>query len=309
MLRPVALAASVVASAAAYGVATAAAPVAAPLALLTPLPGLLLGTRGWRGECLLWWVGTTVALAAAVGPEVGLAFALLFGCPTVALAEAQAARWRIEAAVLVGLVTWCMAFAALALFAHGDVPGLVTVAREQVARAVDTFVRNPGIADGTSAQLDIDPQALVGAIIQVLPALLVLSGGAVMLVNLLLVRTWTPAVDQQDLRRWRTPDGLMWVLIASGFGMFVPHPGSALLATNVFLVLLGCYFCQGVAIIAYYLTQYRVPRGLRIATYALVVLQHVVAAVVLLLGVFDLWADFRRVTATPADMQFHPDHE
>ena len=244
MLRPVPLAASVIASAAAYGVATAAAPVAAPLALLTPLPGLLLGTRGWRGECLLWWAGTTVLLAAIAGPEVGLAFALLFGCPTVALAEAQAARWRIEAAVLVGLVTWCMAFAALALFAHGDVSSLVTVAREQVERAVDTFARNPGGADGAGAQLDIDPQVLVGAIVQVLPALLVLSGGAVMLVNLLLVRAWMPAVDQPDLRRWRTPDGLMWLLIASGFGMFVPHPALALVATNVFIVLLGCYFCK-----------------------------------------------------------------
>ena len=309
MLRPVPLAASVVASAAAYGVATAAAPVAAPLALLTPLPGLLLGARGWRGECLLWWVGTTAIVAATAGPEVGLAFTLLFGCPTVALAEARAARWRIETAVLVGLGTWCMAFAALALFAHGDVASLVTVAREQVARAVDAFVRNPAVADGSGAPLDLDPQVLVGAIVQVLPALLLLSGGAVMLVNLLLVRAWMPEVDQQDLRRWRTPDGLMWVLIASGFGMFVPHPGTALAATNVFIVLLGCYFCQGLAIVAYYLTRYRVPRGLRIATYALVVLQHVVAAVVLLLGVFDLWADFRRLTATPADMQFHPDRE
>lgn len=309
MLRFVPLAASVVVSAAAYGVATLAAPVAAPVALLTPLPGLLLGARGWRGECLLWWVGTAIVLAATGGPEVGLGFALLFGCPTVALAEAQAARWRVESAVLVGLITGCMAFAALALFAHGDLPSLVAAAHEQVAHAVDAFVKNPRVTDGTGAPLDVDPQVLVGAIVQVLPALLVLSGGAVLLINVLLIRAWMPEVDQQDLRRWRAPDGLMWALIASGFGMFAPYHGAALVATNLFILLLGCYFCQGLAIVAYYLTRYRVPRGLRIATYALVVLQHVVAAVVLLLGVFDLWADFRRVTTTPADMQFHPDRE
>ena len=41
--------------------------------------------------------------------------------------------------------------------------------------------------------------------------------------------------------------------------------------------------------------------ALRVATYLVIALQHVAAALVVALGVFDLWGDFRQLTARPAD--------
>jgi uncharacterized protein YybS (DUF2232 family) len=100
---------------------------------------------------------------------------------------------------------------------------------------------------------------------------------------------------------WRAPDALIWVLIATGFAMFVPLGLFTLVARNVFLVLLGCYFCQGLAIVSYYLARFRLPRAVRIASYALIAIHQVLTATVLALGVFDFWANFRR---GPADLQF-----
>jgi len=112
-----------------------------------------------------------------------------------------------------------------------------------------------------------------------------------------------------NLRFWRAPDNLIWTLILAGFAMFVPVPAVALVARNAFVVLLGCYFCQGLAIVDYYLVRFRLPRGLRVVSYLLILVQHVVTVLVLALGVFDLWGNFRRLGAGPADVRFNTDRK
>ena len=100
----------------------------------------------------------------------------------------------------------------------------------------------------------------------------------------------------------------IWVLILAGFGMFAPSFSVAVAARNVFVVLLGCYFCQGLAIVSYYLDRFRLPRGIHVASYVLIAVQHVVAAMVLALGVFDLWGNFRRLGVdSPADVPLNSD--
>ncbi len=91
--------------------------------------------------------------------------------------------------------------------------------------------------------------------------------------------------------------------------MFLPWRPIDILARNFFLVLLGCYFCQGLAIVSYFLERLRLPRGVRVAGYLLIAVQHVVAGMVLVLGVFDLWGNFRRLSTGSADMQMSGDGE
>jgi hypothetical protein len=82
--------------------------------------------------------------------------------------------------------------------------------------------------------------------------------------------------------------------------MFLPWVLLALLARNIFVVLLGGYFCQGLAIVSYFLERLRLPRGVRVAGYVLIAVQHIVAGIVLALGVFDLWGNFRGLSAGSA---------
>ena len=58
-----------------------------------------------------------------------------------------------------------------------------------------------------------------------------------------------------------------------------------------------------------YLDRFRLPRGIRIASYVLIAVQHVATAIVLALGIFDLWGNFRRSTAGPANVRFGADGE
>jgi hypothetical protein len=72
-------------------------------------------------------------------------------------------------------------------------------------------------------------------------------------------------------------------------------------AQNVFAITLACYFAQGLAITSYFLQRFGLPRGLRIAAYIVILFQQLAAGLVVALGVFDLWGDFRHLTAQPVD--------
>jgi hypothetical protein len=143
----------------------------------------------------------------------------------------------------------------------------------------------------------------------VAPALGAVIAGAVWFINIRIARRWLPWPQLYNLHAWQAPDWLIWVLIVAGFGLFVPVDAVALVARNVFVVVLAGYFCQGLAIVSYYLQRLQLPAGLRVASYVLIGFQQVVAGVVLMLGVFDFWGDFRRLSVSAADAQGGSDAE
>lgn len=295
-----------------YAVALALAPAATPFLLLVPLPGLVLATVAPLFGAGIWLLFATATIAALVGSDATPGFVLPFGLPALVLGVGLRRPWSFERTVLAGVAAWCVGIAGLLLMAYGDPAAIVQTVREQLLHSVDLALSTYGSigrADGAVTLLEANRDALVAGLVEIAPALVVLTGALTILVNLAVIRSWSPAADDINLRLWRTPDRLIWLLIATGFAMFGPAPAAAVVAKNVFIIVLGCYFCQGLAIVSYYLERYRLPRGIRIAGYVLIAVQHVIAAVVLVLGVFDLWGDFRRLNAGAADLPFHSDSD
>jgi hypothetical protein len=312
MQQPLRIAVAVSVSAALYVLAVSIEPVGAPLLLLMPLPGLIAATRASSSECGLWFFLTASAITVTLGSPAVPAFVLPFGMPVLVLAVAIRRAWPFEGTVLAGVTAWCVGIASLAVLAYGDVGSVVTAVREQVANSVTQALSaygSLGISESTISAVQAERDVLVNGLVEVLPALVVLIGALIVIVNLIMLRRWTAVSPDVNLRLWRTPDALMWALIVTGFGMFVPLTPVALVARNLFIVLLGCYFCQGLAIVSFYLDRLRMPRGIRIAGYALIAVQHIVAAMVLALGVFDLWGNFRRLNAGAADISIPSDGE
>lgn len=284
----------------------------APLAVLVPLPGLVVATRGPSTECSLWFLFTLLAVTAAFGSDVGPGFILLFGIPSLVVAVGIRRFWSFEHTAVAGIATWCAGLGCLLLLAYHDIGGIVNAVREQLSHSIELVLStydSIGAPESTMALLRAERQSIISGIVDVLPALGVLTGAVVVLTNLLLLRHWAQVGRHVNLRLWRTPDALIWGLIVAGFAMFLPLPPVALMAQNVFIVVLACYFCQGLAIVSYYVDRFRLPRGIRVAGYILIAVQHVVTVLVLALGVFDLWGNFRRLNAGPADFRFHADGE
>jgi uncharacterized protein YybS (DUF2232 family) len=305
----VALAAAV--SAGLYTVGVTLTPYAGPLLLTVPLAGLILAERA-PSECGLWLLLTTGVVSLGLGSAAAASFVLLFGVPACAVAVGLRRRWSIERTVLAGMAAWSASVASMALLAYGDLTTLIAAARQQLAHGFDVTVSTYGsfgVPEDTLAAATAEREVLVTGLLEVLPALVVLCGALMVIANVVLLRNWTSRLHDVDLRLWRTPEPLIWALIGTGFGMFLPWRPLGLLARNVFLVLLGGYFCQGLAIVSYFLERLRLPRGVRVAGYLLIAIQHIIAGIVLALGIFDLWGNFRRMNAGSPNMQIPTDSD
>jgi uncharacterized protein YybS (DUF2232 family) len=102
------------------------------------------------------------------------------------------------------------------------------------------------------------------------------------------------AID--TLREWKGPEPMVWGLIACGFALFIPGlEWSKIIAINVLVVIGTCYFAQGLAIVAFFFHKNNVPRFLRGLTYVLIFFQQIFTLLVVGLGLFDLWGDFRKL--------------
>ena len=294
-----------------YVAGIALAPLATPLLLLVPLPGLILAADSPAAPSV-WLLLSAAAVGLTLGTGAVASWLLLFGLPACSLALGCRRRWSFEATAMAGVVVWSAGLAISSVLAYGDLTTLVTTVREQLAGGVDLALStysSVGVSDSNVAAVQAERDILVNGLLEILPALVVLSGALMVIVNLVLLRRWTSLSHEIDLRLWRTPEPLIWALIVAGFAMFLPVYPLALAARNVFIVLLGCYFCQGLAIVSYFLERLRLPYGVRVAGYLLIAVQHIVAGIVLALGVFDLWGNFRRPSAGAADMQIPGDGE
>ena len=154
---------------------------------------------------------------------------------------------------------------------------------------------------GYPALLKEQAPQIVDMMVRLLPALLLLCFALMVLINVLYLARRFPDrrgdwLAVQNLREWKAPEPLVWGLIACGFALFVPGP--PLLRTsalNLLLVIAACYFAQGLAVIAYFFNKNNVPRFLRGLTYVLIIFQQIFTLLVVGVGLFDLWGDFRRL--------------
>jgi len=145
-------------------------------------------------------------------------------------------------------------------------------------------------------------------LVRLLPAMAVTSILVVVWANLILgrsalVRRGLSAPDFGRLRLWKAPEPLVWIAIGAGLLLLVPSVGLKLIGANVLLILMTVYFFQGIAIVAYYFERKALPRPLRIFLYSLIAIQQVLLLLIVVLGFFDLWFNFRRMETPNAPVE------
>ncbi|MFZ0132070.1 MAG: DUF2232 domain-containing protein [Desulfobacterales bacterium] len=137
-------------------------------------------------------------------------------------------------------------------------------------------------------------------LVRIVPALaasaaLFLSWTSLLLSRPLLRRFDLPSPDFGRLDLWKAPEPLVWSVIGCGLLLMVPGHTVKIFGINGLLVLMTVYFFQGIAIISFYFEKKRFPRLLRIVLYSLIALQQLVLLVVVGLGFFDMWLNFRKL--------------
>lgn len=101
--------------------------------------------------------------------------------------------------------------------------------------------------------------------------------------------------DFGSLNTWKAPELLVWFVIGCGLMLLVPFRPLKLVGFNGLLILLTIYFFQGIAIVSYYFERKRFPRALRVFLYSLIALQQMILLIVIGIGFFDMWLNFRKL--------------
>jgi hypothetical protein len=281
-------------------------PPGAALALLAlPLPALVAGGIGGTAHATAATVGAAGVMGGLLGASVAIGFVALVGGPAIIAVLLLRRAWRLEVVAAAAVSATILGALGMALW-HDPNPAAW---RDGLARtwesSFDTSLaiyRDLGMSTQALSDLDAARAEIAERVGMVLPSLVVVSAAALWLANLGISRRWACWPQLLGLSRWRTADWMIWVLIASGFALFMASPAMIRWAAiNVFIIALGCYFAQGLAIVSYFLQRVGLPRPLRAAAFTVIILQNLAAAAVVALGVFDLWGDFRNLAARPAD--------
>jgi uncharacterized protein YybS (DUF2232 family) len=150
--------------------------------------------------------------------------------------------------------------------------------------------------DAISGSLDRIQYVLV----RLLPSLAAASTLFVAWTNLIaarpiMARFGVAVPDFGRLNRWRAPDPLVWGVIGCGIIMLLPATGIRLIGLNGLMVLLTIYFIQGIAIVSFFFEKKKLPRPFRAALYTLIAFQQLLLLVIICIGLFDMWINFRKI--------------
>ncbi len=268
-------------------------------------PAPLLGYAVGRSRSLFRICLATVLSAGliAIGGGVAAATAYLasFGLAAGSICFMLERRQPFELIVLVVTTLLVFAGTATALAVAGSPSALVQMIQDQLHAGI---IRGQGFYKslGVNAAITPDTQAyIIDTGIRLAPVLLSLMAALMVLLNLAVFWRWSGKEQRLgyilfgDMARWSAPEWLIWPLLVTGFGWFIPMPPVAIVALDFFLCIVAVYFCQGLAIMAFYFRQLRMPLAARALIYFVTLAQPLLMAIVGAAGIFDLWVDFRRL--------------
>jgi uncharacterized protein YybS (DUF2232 family) len=278
-------------------------PAAIAVLPLVPQPALVLGLNygvGWALGVILVALGL---LAVFAGGELALIFSF-FALIAVLLFGFLGRLRAIEFLVLAVTSIMFTVAGGISLFLFGSWAGMIHEFRDSLMQHLVAATRmheRMGFPQDTLELLRERAPQIVETLLQLLPGLFFVSLALIVLANVLLLcrrfperRSGWLLVD--NFREWKGPEPLVWGLIVSGFVLFIPGLESfRIVAVNILVIISASYFAQGLAIIAYFFHKNNVPKFLRGVTYVLIFFQQIFTLLVIGLGLFDLWGDFRRL--------------
>ncbi|CAK8720250.1 DUF2232 domain-containing protein [Candidatus Electrothrix laxa] len=100
---------------------------------------------------------------------------------------------------------------------------------------------------------------------------------------------WPPYSD------WRLPDKTVWLLICAFALLLVGTGGVKNVGSSLMLVSGLLYFFQGAAVVIHVLNRWNLPRTFRLFFYVILALQRYGMLLVVIVGIADTWADFRKL--------------
>jgi uncharacterized protein YybS (DUF2232 family) len=276
-------------------------PIGVLLNLVVPFPVAYIAMRQGLATAVC-----AVILCAGLqlplgGPLNLLAYLLQFGAASLLLPTLLLRGWPWDRTVLACLgASLAIALVALVTF--------TTLKDVSVTDTVSHYVQNEidlalNLANGSNLSIDQQVQyraavSSMGELLkQTLPGWAVTVLGAMLLLQVFLLSVLAKGryrIGGLPFARWSVWEYLVWPLIAAGFAVAFSSGLPRVVGLNLLVVFLPIYFLQGLAVVTFFFQKKGVSPVLRTLGYALIALLNPMPMLITAIGVFDMWADFRK---------------
>jgi uncharacterized protein YybS (DUF2232 family) len=276
-------------------------PLLLPFALLAPFPLLVVRLRNGAVPAGLATLSAAALLAALLGGGQGLAYLMLVA-PVLLIGESMA-RGR-------GMVRGCgWAFAVLAL-EIGTALLFANPQMEAMALAPFEHSRSPEFLEGMRTSMPPDQvdafreqvATTYDAMRVIYPAAYIISVAIIVILNAALLRLYLRRrdpgwLDAGEFESVRWPFVLAVAFVGAGLAVLSPALRPA--AYNGLLIIAFFFGLQGLAVVSFYAQRLAAPPLLRAAVLVLVLINPWAPQILALIGLFDIWFDFRKWAEPP----------
>lgn len=273
------------------------------VAMLAPVPLIISYVRNGRLSGIAA-LGIACAIVFGLGGWQSAVLLVLFGLMAVGAGEGMLRRMRHESVVILGGIPSLAAGVIILVFYYGiggvdPLSGAETYLRESISQVVRIYTEL-GFTEAAERVSSISDR-LVFYLTRLIPAfvvstVLVQSACCYWLARIIILRreAGDAGLVRGRFSEWHAPDKWVWGLIAA-LGLVIIQPHTMKIAGwNILLVFGLVYTAQGMAVIEYYLIRASLPAFVRGLIFA-VLLALPSAVLIPVLGLLDVWADFRKV--------------
>jgi uncharacterized protein YybS (DUF2232 family) len=290
------------------------------IGILAPLPVLILSLRrGWSAG-ILTSLAATLIVGFALKPMVALYFFVQFAMLALVASYLIENRATFGVTMLLSAVIVASGFFLLIGWQASSMHlGFFETLKKPIQENVQVVLQNyPGLSGEEAKEMQAMFQKMLSLLIVLVPTLIVIGSWLILLVNLYLLDRLHFVLGRKvlkayDLNVWRVPDHFIWFVILPGFGVFLLHGTYRIVALNILIAALTVYFFQGFCIINFYLAKKDVPPFIKILIYFTLFVIQIVAVMVVVLGLLDMWIDFRKIfhkkPEEPPPPEAHPGGE
>ncbi len=287
-------------------VAFIAPPLAIFVGMFTPVPLILVYLQRGKITGLMTITGIGLALLVLVGPQLAIAFIAAYGIMAAAMAETTRLSFSFEKIVLISalapaVLTLLMLF--IGLEGESFMKALEDTLRSEAESYIQVLEKSGETAENLKdIRKSVEDTIPIAA--RIFPSFILIGALMGAITNFLTVRyLWLRFYTRQyfegmDVSRWMLPDVMVWVLIASIGSMFFGPEISQVAGMNLAIILLFLYFLQGLSVVTHILKSKKFPKWAWVLVFVLIPLNPMFFGLVVGMGLFDIWVDFRKIRVT-----------
>jgi uncharacterized protein YybS (DUF2232 family) len=165
-----------------------------------------------------------------------------------------------------------------------------------LSSAYDTYSKQPDVPLDTQVELQAAFTRIREVTPKIFPGILATITFSTVWFNIILANWLLKRNGHSgwgDMSQWRLPDPLVWVFIAGGVSLFLPGTMNTI-GLNLLIIMVTLYFMQGYEVFNHLCLKWSVPKLMRVLLMFFLVIQAYGFILLALLGLADIWADFRK---------------